>query len=127
MDNDFSASQSTKTGSSSGGSPFADIVALEESEKERVATELAAMDKEMADVDAEMQEQEEAATTQAKEDAKKDLRAYKEKELNTVLTNAKGDADKAAAGVTSKYEARKDEVVTKLVNNICNSTFHLSA
>jgi len=116
MKKDFSATASKKTGS--GSTPFDQITQVEHQEEARVQQEIDGMEHERTEVDKAVQEKHLKAEEELKEEARGELKTYKENELSTILQKAEKDATKEIEAMDQEYEQRKDEATKKLVSTM---------
>lgn len=105
--------QSQKT--AIGSSPFDQIAALEQSEKQRMETEFAGMQSEKEEVSASVQKKEEQATEEMRQKAKQELKTYSENDLSEILSSTGKDAEKECAAIEEKAKSSEKVVLEKLM------------
>ncbi len=118
-----SASKSQK--SATGGTPFDEIATTEQREKERVAKEFSAMEKEKVEVSQAVSQKEQQAGDEMKEQAKKEIQAYVEDEPNQILKDAKKNGKKECEKLDESYFANEEKVADELVKEMLQPDFPL--
>ena len=127
MDTDFSASASGKTAikASSGSTPFDKIAALEIHENARTQKEISAMEEEKREVEIALREKEEIGDQEIRDAARKELKAYRESELSTIVKDAEKAAGKETKALEESYLSREEAVVQRLQKKILNKDLSL--
>lgn len=127
----MNSSQTTQAAQNSGktASPFDQIRELERREKERVEIELSAMQKEKTEVTLSVAKKEEQATEEMKAAAKKELKAYSETELTSIVAAAKNEAKTECEQLEARYKEKKSAAVKMLVEKAKDpeNLFHTAA
>ena len=121
MDDNFSASQSAKTGTATDDKALKEIVAQETKEHARVQKETDAFAAEFEKKKKESEERIASAEQEQKEAAKEDLKKYKADELSTVLSSAESNAESKAAALQSAFDQKGAELTKKLANHVQDS------
>lgn len=113
MKDDFSSSESQKSGSWS--TPFDQIKHHEEQEAARVERERNVFERERQDVRRSAQEEEERAEQEERNRAMEELRAFREQGVQGILASGEERAAKAAQALREEYARNAPAVVKDLV------------
>jgi hypothetical protein len=94
---------------------YAEVVALEHKEEERVRSALAAIAEESQRTHGEFEQQQRNAEMKAKNEANDDLKEYKDKELARILKEGEEQTATARKEIESQYKKHAPAVVKSLV------------
>ena len=101
-----------------GTTPFDQIVALEQQEKERVERELEAMEKERNTLTATLAEEVKEAEKDLREAAQKEVEQWQKEDMQQIVQAAEAEASKETEALKKQYEQKKDPLIKKLASSL---------
>ena len=128
MDKDISASQSKKSATSTTGTtPFDEILHLEKQENARVQKEIENMQKAEQDMEQTCSKKESEADQKLKDSAKEELKEFRKNELSKVLKDAELNAVEKCKKIEETYATTSDNLAKKLADNLIESDSLIAA
>ena len=118
------ASTSAKDGkkaASHGGTPFDDLVSLEQQEAQRVQKELDALQREREEIEAAIDEKEKKAEEELRKTAKEELRRMREEDVTTMMMKAKAEAEQTSSSLQQSATTKAPQVIDTLVKHVTDN------